>query len=391
MTFLVSVIIPTYNRRDYVCEAIDSVMAQTYTEFEIIVVDDGSTDGTGGLLQARYGDRIQYVWQENQGESAARNRGIELAQGAYIALLDSDDSWEPCKLQRQIAVLEAASEVGLVFCLATMIDQNGKSLPGLMGTVSSQLELTFARLCLGNFVTAGSSTAVMRRDVLNKIGKFDIQIQYGEDWDLWLRMILETKFVFIPEPLAKIRLHRGGQWRFPSAEKTTAVLEDHLYLLNRAFEHFPGSTAMRKALEAKALAREYAKAAWAYYAFEQLEEGRACLESALALDPQTWKDPTKIRQAIIDTALTLSQATPDDDAVAERYVTTVLGHLPQPLAFLSCKQSNLIAQAEVEIGYWHHAMGNSARARQHLWWGIKRQPRYLRNLGLLKILIGKRI
>ena len=81
MPALVSVIIPTYNRRDYVQEAIDSVLAQTYTDYEIIVIDDGSTDGTGEALQASYGDRIRYEWQENQGESLARNRGIEMAQG----------------------------------------------------------------------------------------------------------------------------------------------------------------------------------------------------------------------------------------------------------------------------------------------------------------------
>lgn len=387
---IVSVVIPTYNRREWLLEAIDSALAQTYSNLEVIVIDDGSTDGTGEAL-TRYGERIGYLWQENQGESAARNRGIEMARGAYIALLDSDDVWETHKLQRQVAVLEAEPEVGLAFCLATMIDQNGEALPGLMGTVSAQPELTFANLCLGNFVIAGGSTAVVRRDILKKIGGFDIQIQYGEDWDLWLRMILETKFVCIPEPLAKIRLHKGGQWRFPNAEKITAALEDHLYLLKRAFGRFPEHTATLETLKAKALAKEYARAAWAYYAFEQLEEARGCLESALALDPQTWKNPTEVRQAIIGTALTLSQATPDDDAVAERYVMTVMRHLPQPLAFLSREQSALIAQAEVEIGYWHYAMGNPAYARQLLWRGIKRQPRYLRNLGLLRILIGKRI
>lgn len=98
----VSVIIPTYNRREYVQEAIDSALAQTFTDYEIIVIDDGSTDGTSEALQARYGNRIHYEWQENQGESVARNRGIELARGEYIAFLDSDDLWHPEKLAKQI-------------------------------------------------------------------------------------------------------------------------------------------------------------------------------------------------------------------------------------------------------------------------------------------------
>ncbi len=110
----VSVIIPTYNRRAYVQEAIDSVLAQTYTDYEIIVIDDGSTDGTGEALRERYGDKIIYEWQENQGLSAARNRGIESSRGQYIALLDSDDLWMPEKLERQVACLSQHPEVAMV-------------------------------------------------------------------------------------------------------------------------------------------------------------------------------------------------------------------------------------------------------------------------------------
>ena len=121
----VSVIIPTYNRLDYVQEAIDSVLAQTYTDYELIVVDDGSTDGTGDTLKARYGDRIRYLWQENQGWPAARNHGVSIAQGEYIAQLDSDDLWLPEKLVRQVPVLDACPEAVLVFSHVMQIDAEG--------------------------------------------------------------------------------------------------------------------------------------------------------------------------------------------------------------------------------------------------------------------------
>ena len=124
----VSVIIPTYNRRTYVQEAIDSVLAQTYPDYEIIVIDDGSTDGTDQVLHARYGDRIRYVWQENQGESAARNRGIALARGEYIALLDSDDLWLPDKLAKQIPFLDSHPGAVLALPQVWQINANGERL-----------------------------------------------------------------------------------------------------------------------------------------------------------------------------------------------------------------------------------------------------------------------
>ena len=103
--YTISAVIPTYNRRDMVCEAIDSALTQTYPCHEIIVVDDGSTDGTGELLREKYGDRIRYIRQENAGPSAARNRGIEAATGEWIAFLDSDDLWVEEKNELQIIIL----------------------------------------------------------------------------------------------------------------------------------------------------------------------------------------------------------------------------------------------------------------------------------------------
>ena len=101
----VSVIIPTYNRAALVCKAIDSVLEQTFSDYEILVIDDGSTDGTESAV-AGYGQRVRYFWQENRGMSAARNRGIDLARGEYLALLDSDDLWMPFKLELMVAVLD---------------------------------------------------------------------------------------------------------------------------------------------------------------------------------------------------------------------------------------------------------------------------------------------
>ena len=115
-------IIPTYNRRTLLPRAIDSVLAQTRAVEEIIVVDDGSTDGTGDMLRERYGDRVRHVWQSNAGVSAARNHGMRLARGRYLALLDSDDEWMPEKTALQVAFLDARPEFGMVVCDVERID-----------------------------------------------------------------------------------------------------------------------------------------------------------------------------------------------------------------------------------------------------------------------------
>jgi len=121
---VVSVIIPAYNHVRFVGQCIDSVLTQTYTDYEVVVVDDGSQDGTSAILQG-YGDRIVYIRQENAGTQAARNRAIRASTGEFIALLDSDDAWLPMKLQRQLAAFDARPDVGMIYALAYAMDEAG--------------------------------------------------------------------------------------------------------------------------------------------------------------------------------------------------------------------------------------------------------------------------
>ncbi len=177
---VVSVIIPTFNRREYVQEAIDSVLAQTYTDYEIIVIDDGSTDGTGEALRERYGNRVIYEWQENQGESVARNRGIALAQGEYIAFLDSDDLWLPEKLAKQVAYLEEHSEMGSVICQFLNMDAAGNHIGAVSGVDMALADLTLDALLYSNTLLARDQI-VADAALLNQIGGFDRRIRFGED------------------------------------------------------------------------------------------------------------------------------------------------------------------------------------------------------------------
>ena len=179
----VSVIIPTYNREGFIKRAVDSVLAQTFTDYEIIVIDDGSADQTRHVL-APYQDRIRYFYQENRGISEARNRGIQEAKGEYIAFLDSDDWWAPTKLERQVGILDDRKTVGLVYGRMPILDEKGKVIgikpQGVSGKNFNELIEMWGDL--------PTSTVITRRECFDKFGLFDSNLPPMEDIDMWLRI-----------------------------------------------------------------------------------------------------------------------------------------------------------------------------------------------------------
>ena len=186
-TFLVSVIIPVYNSSKYIQKAIESVLAQTYSNYEIIVVDDGSTDNTKAILE-QYKDKIHYIYQENQGSAAARNTGIKLAQGELVAFLDADDLWSmPEKLEKQVACFAADPDLGGVNTGWRIIDGAGKHLKTVQPwhkAPTLDLETWLKKKCVR------TSAMIFRREWLEKVGGFDPEIRQSHDVDLILRLSL---------------------------------------------------------------------------------------------------------------------------------------------------------------------------------------------------------
>jgi hypothetical protein len=176
----VSVVVPTYQRRELVKRAVASVLSQTFRDFELIVVDDGSTEGTGEAL-SRLEDRLRYVWQENRGVAAARNVGLGLARGSIVAFLDSDSRWLPDHLTTVTEALEQHPGAVLAFS-----PPDSRSRP-LAGSGRARLSEPLPRLLVGNYVGNLSSVAV-RRDALREVGGFDERLRLTEDADLWLRL-----------------------------------------------------------------------------------------------------------------------------------------------------------------------------------------------------------
>ena len=199
---LVSIVTPTFNRADYLRVAIDSVLAQTYANFEHLIVDDGSTDDTVGVV-ASYGDeRLRYFRQENQGQSVARNVGIENSRGEFICFLDSDNAWVPDKLRQQLEAFESHPEAGVVYGDIISIDAEGnefsrRNMPRRSGWITEAL--------LGdNFVSM--NTTMTRTELLRRVGGFDPADRYAEDYGLWLRVSLQAPFAYVPECWAYYRI-----------------------------------------------------------------------------------------------------------------------------------------------------------------------------------------
>ncbi len=210
----VSVVIPTYNRAALLKQAIDSVLAQTYTDYEIIIVDDGSTDEMADLVD-RYvagPGRVRYYYQNNRGRSAARNAGIRLAVGEFIAFLDSDDLFLPRKLEMQVAALSNQPEYGMAFSNAISIDERGNVLssgPLFRAQLSGMIypELLFIR---GTMIM--TPTVMIRARILNQVGSFDENLSMCEDLDLWRRIARMCPVLQIQSPLSAVRYRINEKW-----------------------------------------------------------------------------------------------------------------------------------------------------------------------------------
>lgn len=197
-----SVIIPTFNRRELLQEAIHSVLEQTYRNFELIIVDDGSNDGTRDLVTS-LSNTIKYIYQENQGPAAARNRGIQKARGQFVTFLDSDDLWLKDKLKVQIEFMKSNPEALVCYTDEIWIRRGVRVNPKKKHQKHSGWIFSY---CLPLCIVSPSSV-LMRREFFNLAGYFDEQLPACEDYDLWLRASLKMPFYFIPQ---KLIIKRGG-------------------------------------------------------------------------------------------------------------------------------------------------------------------------------------
>ena len=199
----VSVVIPTHNRLRMLHDAIDSVLAQTYRNFELIVVDDGSEDGTAEKIPARYGSALRVVVEARRGVAAARNRGVNCSRGRYLAFLDSDDLWRPRKLEIQMSSMQSQARWRICQTEEIWIRNGVRVNPKKKHRKpSGDIFRASLDLCL-----VSPSAALMTRELFERMGGFDESFPVCEDYDLWLRIAFDHPVYLIAEPLV---IKRGG-------------------------------------------------------------------------------------------------------------------------------------------------------------------------------------
>jgi glycosyltransferase involved in cell wall biosynthesis len=278
----VSFIIPNYNHARYVRFAIDSALAQTYTDIEIIVVDDGSTDNSRAVLE-EYGDRIRPIFQANAGLSGARNTGVAAATGEYIALLDADDTIEPTYTERMLAALASAGTADGVYCGYRFVDQDDRALGQVENRIVAPQDLYAAMLIDGNFWVPESLLA--RTACYRELGEFDTRQRFVEDWDVWLRFSRRYQFVGIPDILVRYRVVPGSLWCNPRGN-----LDGRLMVLNK---HLGGAPAAPgNELIHRAYASAYFRAAIEHLMVDDAESSYRCLLAAANLRPALLTDRT---------------------------------------------------------------------------------------------------
>ncbi len=222
----VSVNICCYNSERFIKETIESVLAQAFGDFEVVIINDGSTDSTEEIINRFTDRRIRYFYQDNKGLSAARNTAISLSKGDYIALLDHDDVWDAEKLELQVKFLEENPSVGVLFSDGYLVDENNrvsgrffKTRRPYRGDVLKNLIDEYCIVC---------STVIARRSLLSGKDLFRVDLEIAEEYDLFLRLASVTKFDYIDKPLARYRLHPQNRSRDTGKlfQEESAILSD---------------------------------------------------------------------------------------------------------------------------------------------------------------------
>jgi glycosyltransferase involved in cell wall biosynthesis len=223
----VSIVLPAYNGMAYLPTAYQSALMQTFTDYEILIVNDGSSDRIEDWVAEITEPRVRYISQKNQGAAAARNTGIYNARGNYVAFLDADDIWEPTKLEKQVSLLEKNPEVGLVDTWITLIDRDGNS-KGWIHASSAEGQI-WSEIIQEPTIICGSSPMI-RRECFENVGVFDPSLRYAGDWDLWIRIASRYSFAVVKEPLVRYRLHPQN-----TSKNCRGMARDCRTVIDRAF------------------------------------------------------------------------------------------------------------------------------------------------------------
>ena len=315
-----TVIIPTYNAAEWLKESIDSVLRQTFRDYELIVVDDGSTDNTSSVVNAFGDKRIRYFYKPNGGVASARHMGIDMATGEYIAFLDSDDLWPESYLQSMVSALEKATDYGLAYTAMTVVYPDG--------TVTKHFRATD---CVSGWVTSElfhrhfiwPQATVLRRSSLDNF-RWDESLTTGSDYDGFLRLSLQAQFLFVPsvEITRRVRKDSLGVHSFSSKVNCNKIrVQERFYYRLGGKDRIPKAKAMRR------IARTYMHTAKCYYSQQARRASVHLFRQALSYNLFDLRIITGLLKAVMlkrndDTMIDWQMPTPLGEPVSENQADT---------------------------------------------------------------------
>ncbi|MEA5465664.1 glycosyltransferase family 2 protein [Leptothoe sp. PORK10 BA2] len=284
----VSVIIPAYNSMAFLPKTLNSVLGQTYADFEVLIINDGSTDHITDWAAGLTDSRIKLINQENQGCATARNAGVLASNGQYIAFLDADDLWEPTKLEQQVYILDTFLNVGLVNTWISNIDDEGISI-GKIG-ISNAEGHVWESVIEENPIMCGS-TPMVRRQCFESVGLFDQNLRSAEDWDMWIRIAEKYEFAVIKEPLVRYRIHANSK-----SHNLQLHLQGRLKVIEKAFQN---SEIDGTAMKDKAYGLAYLSVAYRALQNYDLDAAHALKEKSLRYYPALFNSKVFHRLGLI--------------------------------------------------------------------------------------------
>ncbi|HOW42775.1 MAG TPA: glycosyltransferase [Candidatus Omnitrophota bacterium] len=293
---LVSVIIPTYNRAMFIVEAVKSVLNQTFKDYELIIVDDGSKDKTKEILEP-YKAQIRYVYQNNKGHASARNTGIRMAVGKYIAFNDSDDILLPNTLEILVDFMQRVNDVGLTFVDMEVFEGDKIVNPSFLSNKTHLRRIPFlpypnkARLLNQNSFNEQikeyfipSPGTMIRKEVFEQVGLFDESLFNQADRDMWFRISRNYKIAYINDILVRCRQH-GGNFRV----NTEFIIKSHIQLFLKVIGTYVGISNKTRNIILKKLSLEYYELGYYYYSRQQMKLARSAFLTSLHYDANNLK------------------------------------------------------------------------------------------------------
>lgn len=369
----VSVVIPTYNNAQFVTQAVGSVLAQTYADFEVIVVDDGSVDSTQAVL-ASYSDRINCIYQENKGPAAARNTGLLASQGDYLLFLDSDDLVPPNKLELQIPLLEVRPDFGLVYSGWQYINEDGTQV---LGEVRPNKQGRLLKeLLRRSLVLSTTGVATVRRECFERVGLFDesLSLMGSEDADMWLRLARAGyAFGYVDQPLLQYRVYEGSL-----STNIPHQTQSRFARLDKFFAD-PGLPDDIKALEAEVYSILHYETAARYYRAGEIELGRDHIRKAISTCPSL----SSHKEWLLEWLAAVALEPQTDDP--RRLLGSIFDNLPSEAITLRSLRRRAYGRYHTAAAFSAYQNQHIKKVRQHVLPALIGDPAIIRNRGFIRI------